>query len=84
MELARAAKFGLFASIGLALIWSVLFLLIREVQKGVEGGTLSGDFTVLVIVLGGTVASLIMLFVLFGEYVDRELAARGLAAADVE
>jgi hypothetical protein len=39
MELGRAAKFGLFGSIGLTLIWAVLFLVLREGQTGVEGGT---------------------------------------------
>jgi len=84
MELGRAAKFGLFGSIGLTLIWSVLFLVFREGQTGVEGGTTGGDLTVLVIVLGGTVASLVMLFLLFGEYLDQKLAARGLTGAELE
>lgn len=77
MELGRAAKFGLFGSIGFVVIWSVLFLMIREVQTGVRGGTLRGDITVLAIVIGGTVVSMLVLFVLIGEYVDQELAARG-------
>lgn len=84
MNLGRAAKFGVYGSLGLTLLWTVLFLMIREVQTGVRGGTLRGDITVLGIVLGGTVVTLVLLFVLFGEYVDRELAARGLAGVDAE
>lgn len=82
MDLGRAAKFGLLGSIGIILIWSLLITMIREVQTGVEGGTPAGNITVLIIVLGGTLVSLIFLFTLIGEYVDRELAARRLADTD--
>lgn len=84
MDLGRAAKFGLYASIGFTLIWLVMFAMIREVQTGVEGGTLQGSITVLIITFGGTVVSLTFLFTLIGEYLDRELVARGVAGAGGE
>lgn len=84
MDFGRAAKFGLFASIGFVLVWSVLLTMIREVQGGVEGGTLEGSITGLLIVIGGTVVSLVFLFTLIGEYVDQELAARGVTDAEAE
>ena len=79
MRLDRAAKFGLFGSVGFVVISLGIFAMVREVQRGVKRGTLEADVTILMILIGGTTVGLIFLFVLVGEYVDRELESRGLA-----
>jgi hypothetical protein len=82
MRLDRAAKFGLFGSIGFTLIWLGMFAMVREIQTGVTGGTLEGDVVTAVVLFGGTVAGMIFLFTLIGEYVDRELDSRGIASIE--
>lgn len=78
MRLDRAAKFGIFGSIGFLVIWLVMFAMIREVRTGVEAGTLEGDLTILFILVGGTAVGMVFLFTLIGEYIDRILETRGL------
>lgn len=82
MRLERAAKFGVFGSIGFILISLGMYVMIREIQTGVEAGTVEGNAAILIILIGGTAAGMILLFTLIGEYVDRELADRGLANSE--
>ena len=79
MRLDRAAKFGVFGSIGFTVIWLGMFAMIRETQTGVTGGTLEGDVVTAVVLFGGTVVGMMFLFTLIGEYIDRELDSRGVA-----
>lgn len=79
MRIERAARFGIYGSIGFIAIWLLLFGLIREIQTGVYGGTSQGNVRILMILVVGTAVGMMFLFTLIGEYVDRELEARGLA-----
>ena len=78
VRLERAARFGVLGSIGFLVIWPGMDTMIREVRAGVSGGTLEGDVTVLMVLIGGTTVGLMFPFTLIGEYVDRELVAQGL------
>jgi hypothetical protein len=79
MRLDRAAKFGVFGSIGFVVIWLGTFAMIRETQTGVTGGTVEGDVITMIVLVGGTVVGMMFLFTLIGEYIDRELDSRGIA-----
>ena len=76
MRLDLAARFGLYGTVGFLLIGLITFVLIGEIQSGVNAGTAEGTAAVLMILAGGVAVGTIYLFVLVGEYVDRELTAR--------
>lgn len=76
MRFDLAARFGLYGTVGFLLIGLMTFVLIGEIQSGVKAGTAEGTAAVLMILAGGIAVGTIYLFVLVGEYVDRELAAR--------
>lgn len=59
-------------------------VLIGEIQSGVNAGTAEGTAAVLMILAGATAVGTIYLFVLVGEYVDRELAEHEFATVQEE
>lgn len=79
MEIDRAAKFGAIGSIGVILVMLGTFWLGWEVWadriSGQEGKAMGN---IMIIGVSGTAVTIMFLFVVIGEYVDRELQARGL------
>lgn len=82
MRFERAARFGIYASVGFLVISMGAFELVGDIRTGVEGGTMAGDLAVLTVLAGATAAGMVFLFALIGEYVDRELDRRGLAGGE--
>jgi len=84
MRLDLAARFGLYGTVGFLVVGSMTFALIGEIQSGVNAGTAEGTAAVLMILAGGVAVGTIYLFVLIGEYVDRELAEHEFATVREE
>lgn len=77
MRIDRAAKFGVIAAMGLTAISAGTYWLIQSVRFNVirpEDSLIS----MLIVLIGGTAASLMFLFAVIGVFVDRKLAARGV------
>lgn len=73
MRIDRAAKFGFIAAIGVIAIQLAAFGLTQQVSS------LAGELPILMIRAAGAAVALMYLFAVIGVFVDRKLAARGLA-----
>lgn len=82
MRIERAAKFGLAATIGVSVISMTTGWLVWTQYSTRISGTEPAWVLMLGIGVAGLAANLMLLFVLIGEYVDRELEARGLAGPE--
>lgn len=79
MLLARTAKFGRIATLGVAFVSVATgWVIWREYTTTVSGQDPALSL-ILVIGVTGLTVSMIFLFIVIGEYVDRELEAKGLA-----
>lgn len=81
MQLDRAAKFGAIAAAGIIFISLTSFWLTQSIQADAirEGDAVP---SILLLWVGAIAVSLLFLFVVIGEYVDRILEAKGLHTAD--
>jgi Co/Zn/Cd efflux system component len=79
MRIERAAKFGLAATLGVGVISLATGWLVWTQYSTRISGTEPAWVLILGIGLAGLAANLMLLFALIGEYVDRELEARGVA-----
>lgn len=82
MRIERAVRFGLAATIGVAAISLTTGWLIWTEYATTISGTEPAWILMLGIGVAGLAASLMFLFAVIGEYVDRELEARGLASPE--
>lgn len=73
MRIDRAARYGFIAAVGIVAIQLAAFGLTQQVSS------LAGELPILMIRAAGAAVSLIYLFAVIGVFVDRKLAARGLA-----
>ena len=77
MRLDRAAKFGVIAAIGIVFVSLTAFWLMQLIQaNAIREGDAFGS--ILIVWIGSIAVSLMFLFVVIGEYVDRTLEGRGL------
>jgi Co/Zn/Cd efflux system component len=82
MRIERAAKFGLAATLGVGVISLATGWLVWTQYSTTISGTEPAWVLMLGIGVAGLAANLMLLFALIGEYVDREMEARGLAGPE--
>lgn len=82
MLLARAVKFGFIATIGVAFFSLATGWLIWTEYTTTISGIEPAWFLMLMIGVAGLTLNMLVLFTVIGEYVDRELEARGLASPE--
>ncbi|MFC7229452.1 hypothetical protein N0B31_18790 [Salinirubellus salinus] len=80
MRIDRAAKFGVVATALLLPISVAAVLISRPVLES----SITDNTVVVFVAIGASVVNMTFLFALVGLYLDRELAARGLASSDGE
>ena len=78
MEIERAVKFGLIATVGISFFALATGYLIWDEYTTTIAGQEPAWLLMLLIGLGGVTAILLFLFILIGEYIDRELQAKGV------
>lgn len=79
MLLARAAKFGFVATLGVAFVSLATGWVIWREYTTTISGTDPAWSLILVIGIAGLAVNMIFLFMVIGEYIDRELDAKGSA-----
>lgn len=82
MLLERAARFGLVATVGVAFVSVATGYLIWTEYTTTISGSEPAWLLMLTMGVSGLAVNLLFLFVVIGEYFDRELEARGLTGPE--